>query len=50
MTGDAEAGLVEKAQRVGACAVLAKPLYYADVVATIATAVAGRAHVPANST
>jgi len=48
MTGDAEAGLVEKAQRLGASAVLAKPLSYADVVATIDAAVAGGAPVPAN--
>ena len=48
MTGDAEVGLVEKAQRLGASAVLAKPLSYADVVATIDAAVAGRARVAAN--
>jgi FixJ family two-component response regulator len=42
MTGDAEVGLVEKAERLGAVAVLAKPLAYADVVATIDTAVARR--------
>lgn len=48
MTGDAEAGLVEKAQRLGASAVLAKPLSCSDVVATIETAVAGRTRVPAN--
>jgi FixJ family two-component response regulator len=48
MTGDAEAGLVEKAQRLGASAVLAKPLSCAEVVATIETALASRAGVQAN--